>query len=90
MRAFSDSCAEPQKEGWVNIEGVCQFVGEYGCSREDAYELVAQLVRAKILEERQNEDQLQMRMAIPLLRKRYVRQNMHPKYFRAMTKSKRT
>jgi hypothetical protein len=76
-----------QKEGWVDIEGVCEFVSQYGCSREDTYELVAQLVRSKILEERQNEDQLLVRMAIPLLRKRYMRQNMYPKYFRTMTKS---
>jgi hypothetical protein len=76
-----------QKEGWVDIEGVCQFVSQYAFSREDTYELVAQLVRSKILEERQSEDQLLVRMAIPLLRKRYMRQNMYPKYFRTMKKS---
>jgi hypothetical protein len=71
-----------QREGWVNTEAVCDAMVRHNCRRADAYKLLDQLVRAKILEEKQAEDRLLVRMTIPLLRKRYVGQNMYLKYFR--------
>ena len=76
---------EDGRRFWVSAATVLRQMEELKCDRELATDVLAQLVRAKILSERDGEGDLEFRMAVPLLRKRYVRQNMHLKHFRRRT-----
>ena len=68
-------------EGWVDNDLICEELGRRGIPRQNAVTILSYLVRAKILDERTGSGDLQFRMSIPLLRKRYVKQNMFEKYF---------
>ena len=49
---------------------------------QKAASLLSQLTRTKIVEEANRGDQLYYRIAVPLLHERFIRQNLHLKYFR--------
>lgn len=69
------------KEGWVAEDEVLRAAGLQGLTPELTAEILDQLHRAHIIQERDCEEQMQYRVAISLLRKRYVRQNFYLKYF---------
>ena len=74
------------KEGWVPVRRVVeQLDTNHKVTPEETSSLLAQLLRAKILEERNFNGEHQIRMSIPLLRKRYIQQNMYLKHFHAGT-----
>ncbi len=75
-----------EKEGWVPINRIQTALTVHDCTFEDTDELLDQLLRAKILEEREINGTLCFKISIPLLRKRYVRQNLYSKYFRSLQK----
>jgi len=72
-----------EREGWVRIDRICAGLSLYGCSPETTYHLLDQLSRAKIVEEKEFDGMLCFRISIPLLVKRYVKQNLYLKYFRS-------
>jgi len=76
-----------QAEGWVFEEQIFDEMLERGISAEKSALLLAQLVRTKIVEENSSEDALRYRMAIPLLRKRFVRQNFYLRHFSSARKT---
>ena len=69
-------------EGWVQVEEVCKVLTDHGVQQAQIYDLLFKLRRAQIIEERNTtEDKLEYRISIPLLRKRYVKQNMYQRHF---------
>jgi hypothetical protein len=70
-----------QERGWVRNETICDEPAVRGIPPQQATAILSHFVRAKILEEQYPDGDLQFRMAIPLLRKRYLKQNMFEKYF---------
>jgi hypothetical protein len=74
-------------EGWVGIRDICSFLAGHTISFEETHAILDQLLRAKIIEECEIDGELHVRMSIPLLRKRYMRQNMYPKYFQGLSKA---
>jgi hypothetical protein len=73
---------DEQPEGWVREDQIFKRLVEHKISREKAAFLLSQLARTKILEEESREGALRYRLSIPLLRKRFVRQNLYLKLFR--------
>jgi serine/threonine protein kinase len=73
---------DEQPEGWVLDDQVFSKLVEHKIPREKAAFLLSQLARTKILEEDSREGSLRYRLSIPLLRKRFVRQNLYLKFFR--------
>jgi hypothetical protein len=71
----------PSDEFWVSLGRVVERATDLGYTPESCATTVDLLVRAKILEERGHDEQITIRISIPLLRKRYVRQNMYLKFF---------
>jgi class 3 adenylate cyclase len=71
-----------QPQGWVTQQQILDKLTEHEVPLKKAASLLSQLARTKILEESGHEGRLRYRMAIPLLRKRFVRQNLYLKYFR--------
>ena len=70
-----------QSEGWVPNKSICSELDKHEIGRETASSILSQLVRAKILQEKCLDEDLCFRMSIPLLRKRYIKQNLYLKYF---------
>ncbi len=70
------------REGWVDEEELIRSLTARGTRKEDVAGILAQLKSAKILEDRVREGRFSFRVSIPLLRKRYVRQNMYLKHFK--------
>jgi serine/threonine protein kinase len=73
---------DEQPEGWVLEEQIFARLAEHKIPREKAAFLLSQLARTKILEEQSQKGALRYRLSIPLLRKRFVRQNLYLKFFR--------
>jgi hypothetical protein len=73
---------DEQPEGWVLEEQIFARLVEHKIPREKAAFLLSQLARTKILEEQSQKGALRYRLSIPLLRKRFVRQNLYLKFFR--------
>jgi AAA ATPase domain len=67
--------------GWVKVENLCHILVTCDCPPEDTYTILDQLLQSKIIEELEIEGKYHVRMSIPLLRKRYVKQNLYLKYF---------
>jgi hypothetical protein len=76
-----------QAGGWVSIGQITEALAMRQLGAEDAHALLDQLLRAKIIEESAVGSELCFRMTIPLLRKRYVKQNMYLKYFQPLGRS---
>lgn len=70
-----------QEQGWVSTEQVYKFLRNYGISYEDMDHTLSQLVKAGILQPDKSELH-RYRVYVPLLRKRYVAQNMIGRFFR--------
>jgi hypothetical protein len=73
---------DEQLEGWVYESQIFDALSRYRIPVEKTASLLSQLTRTKILEERSEAGKLHYRISIPLLRKRFVRQNLYLKYFR--------
>ena len=66
---------------WVFEKQLFAEMTSYKIPIEKTASLLSQLVRAKILEESISSETLSYRLAIPLLHKRFVKQNLFLKYF---------
>jgi hypothetical protein len=82
MLALVAQFGDGQEEGWVGDEQIFDAFSKYKIPVEKTASLLSQLNRTKILEEISEGGRLRYRISIPLLRKRFVRQNLHLKYFR--------
>lgn len=82
MLALVAQFGQGQPEGWVGDEQIFDAFSKYKIPVEKTTSLLSQLNRTKILEEMSEGGRLRYRISIPLLRKRFVRQNLHLKYFR--------
>ena len=69
-------------EGWVRKDGILEQLQRQRIPEEKAIGLLSQLHRTRIVEEANREGGLCYRLTVPLLRKRFVRQNIYLKYFR--------
>lgn len=77
--------AHVSKEGWVEVNKIIeQLQLSHSIAPEETHALLAQLLRAKILEDKPSQLEHQVRMSIPLLRKRYIQQNMYLKHFQGL------
>jgi class 3 adenylate cyclase len=74
---------QEQPHGWVGEPQIFEALGKHNISKEKAASLLSQLVRTKILEEDSSSGGMCYRMSVPLLRKRFVKQNLYLKYFRS-------
>ncbi len=71
-----------QPSGWVFEAQIFEELAKHHITKEKAASLLSQLVRTKILEEDSSSGSMCYRMSVPLLRKRFVKQNLYLKYFR--------
>lgn len=69
-------------ERWVLDDVIYDALAKQKIPREKTASLLSQLSRTKIVEETDVEGTLHYRISIPLLQKRFVRQNLYLKYFR--------
>jgi hypothetical protein len=69
-----------EPDGWVPRTQIVNTLREHRIPLDKAAELLSQLARTKILEEESRDGALRYRIAILLLRKRLVRQNLHLKW----------
>lgn len=73
---------DQKADGWVPVEQVKEELTRYGMPENEIYDILAKLRRARIIEERKaDREKLEYRISIPLLRKRYARQNMYQRHF---------
>ncbi len=70
------------QDGWVTDTQIFEGFAKYKIPEEKTASLLSQLTRTYILEEGTVDDRLQYRLSIPLVQERFVRQNLHLKYFR--------
>src|SRR5581483_9196640 len=74
---------DEQPDGWVLEDQIFSKLKEHKFPLDKATLLLAQLARTKILEEGESQEgTLRYRVTIPLLRKRFVEQNLYKKIFR--------
>ena len=72
-----------QDNRWVQVDEVCDVLTGLGVAEDEFYTLLKQLLKAKIIEQRESSNSnLECRMSILLLHKRYIEQNMYKQYFR--------
>ena len=73
---------EQEPDGWVSVEKVRALLTNHGMPENEIYDILAKLRRAQIIKERRaDEEKLEYKISIPLLRKRYIRQNMYQRHF---------
>ena len=73
---------EQEDDGWVPVGKVHELLTRHRMPEDEIYDILAKLRRARIIEEREaDREKLQYRISIPLLRKRYIRQNMYQRHF---------
>jgi serine/threonine protein kinase len=70
-----------QEEGWVLLDQLTPEIVPRHMPKEKLMSVLSQLRRTKILDEREHRRGLQFRVYVPLLRKRFVKQNLYTKYF---------
>jgi hypothetical protein len=73
---------EDDPDAWVAEDEIFDKLSGQNIPLEKSASLLSQLVRTKILEEDSGGGEMRYRIAVPLLRKRFVRQNLYLKYFR--------
>jgi hypothetical protein len=73
---------QEQDESWVAANRIFEAMTRHRIPMEKTASLLSQLTRTKILEESNVDGNLQYRLTVPLLRERFVRQNLYLKYFR--------
>jgi hypothetical protein len=81
MLALIAKCGDEPENFWVLQDSIFEVMLQNKISREKSASLLSQLSRTKILEEANQDGNLVYRVAIPLLRKRFVTQNLYQKYF---------
>jgi hypothetical protein len=69
-------------EGWVFKDDIFGKLQQHKLDEYKTSSLLSQLLRSKIIEETNLNGVLRYRVAVPLLRKRLVRQNLYEKFFR--------
>ena len=69
-------------EGWVQGGRIFDEFQKHRVPETKASSLLSQLSRTRIVEEKSINGDLCYRIAVPLVRKRFVRQNLYLKYFR--------
>ncbi len=70
-----------EEDGWVEVEKIIEREAPADNEKQQIYALLAQLRDAKIIIERKTaSEKLEFRIAIPLLQKRYIKQNMYERY----------
>jgi hypothetical protein len=67
---------------WVGERAIFDALVARNVPKQKAASLLSQLTRTKIVEEANQGEQLYYRIAVPLLHKRFIQQNLHLKYFR--------
>ena len=73
---------EQEEDGWVSVESARALLTSHHMPEDEIYDILAKLRRAQIIKERRaDEEKLEYRISIPLLRKRYIRQNMYQRHF---------
>ena len=76
-----------QVEGWAQSEEAFELLTNHGVTDGEIYDLLSKLHQAQIIKERGTpEDNLEYRISIPLLQKRYAGQNMYQKFLRDQRK----
>jgi class 3 adenylate cyclase len=70
-----------QEEAWVLSHEIFDALERYKTPIGKTSSLLSQLTRTKIVEEASVEGTLKYRLSIPLLRQRFLRQNLYLKYF---------
>jgi serine/threonine protein kinase len=72
-----------EREGrWVSERAIFDALVVRDVPTQKAASLLSQLTRTKIVEETNRGDELYYRIAVPLLHKRFIQQNLYLKYFR--------
>ena len=73
---------EQEEDGWVSVEKMRNLLTHHRMPEVEIYDILAKLRRAQIITERRaDEEKLEYRLSIPLLRKRYIKQNMYQRHF---------
>jgi TIR domain len=80
--ALISKIGHEQKGGWVREGQIVEALTRHRIPPAKTASLLSQLLRARIVEESETAGDLHYRMTIPLLRKRFVRQNLYMKFFR--------
>ena len=82
LAAIARLAGERGTEGWVPVDDISNLLISRGMSENDIYDILDKLRRARIIEEgHTDEETLEYRFSILLLRKRYAKQNMYQRYF---------
>ena len=68
-------------EGWVEEQEIKRALAARGVGERAASTILAKLKAAQIISSTNQNDALHVRVTVPLLRKRYVTQNMYQQYF---------
>lgn len=76
-------------DGWVAASAIFGDFGRYEIPEEKTASILSQLTRTCILEEADRDDELHYRLAVPLVRERFVRQNLYRRYFQLAKTSRR-
>jgi class 3 adenylate cyclase len=77
------------RDGWATTAEIIDGLAKYDIPEEKTASLLSQLTRTRILEEIDRDDQLQYRLSVPLVRERFVRQNLYRKYFEFTKRTRR-
>ena len=75
-----------RKEGWVEEHEIKDELAKYGIGEGAAADILKKFESAKIIQTANLGDKRNLRVCIPLLRKRYVAQDMYQRYFRDVFK----
>ena len=66
----------------MSVDKVRALLTNHHMPEDEIYDILAKLRRAQIIKERRaDEEKLEYRLSIPLLRKRYIKQNMYQRHF---------
>jgi len=71
-----------REAGWAASGELFSALARHNVPEEKTASLLSQLTRTRILDEENFDDELKYRLSIPLVQERFVRQNLHLKYFR--------
>ena len=69
-------------DGWVFGSQIFEDFARYRVPEAKTTSILAQLTRTRILEESAADDRMRYRLAIPLVQRRFLQQNLFLKYFR--------
>jgi len=76
-------------DGWASTTDILDELIKYDIPEEKTASLLSQLTRTRILEETDMDDQLHYRLSVPLVRERFVRQNLYRRYFQFARRARR-